>query len=370
LISEEYHLVTEYSILIADDDPSTLQLLTDLLKNNGFQVTATSSGTEALEFYKQETPDIVLADLAMPEMNGMQLLGELKKYDPLAKVVIITAYSDKDTVAQAFRLGALEFLEKPLDPQLLISKLQDLLAREDRALEGDLQMMNLASIIQINCEERNQARLTLHHQGKIGVIYFKDGGMIHAETGDLSGDEAIYSLLSWDNGSFRLKMGVEPAIQTIQKSWSALLLEGMRRIDESTAGWSTEWDEAEAEEEDQQPEDTGNQIQKRIVKALSDIRDVQSALICSMDGTVIAQDKSIDPPAEAALGEFVQTKAELISGFMEAGLMERVVLSGSKKWIFMQSQGDNLIILTLAERSSVETVWRSVQTIYKRYRSA
>jgi predicted regulator of Ras-like GTPase activity (Roadblock/LC7/MglB family) len=144
----------------------------------------------------------------------------------------------------------------------------------------------------------------------------------------------------------------------------------MRRIDESTAGWSTEWDEAEAEEEDQQPEDTGNQIQNRIVKALSDIRDVQSALICSMDGTVIAQDKSIDPPAEAALGEFVQTKAELISGFMEAGLMERVVLSGSKKWIFMQSQGDNLIILTLAERSSVETVWRSVQTIYKRYRSA
>lgn len=360
--------MTQYSILIADDDPSTLQLLTDLLKSNGFQVTATSSGTEALKIYKQEAPDIVLADLAMPEMNGLQLLGELKEYDPLAKVVIITAYSDKDTIARAFRLGALEFLEKPLDPQLLVSKLLDLLAREDRALEGDLQMMSLASIIQINCEERNQAQLTLNYQGKVGVIFFKDGGMIHAETGDLSGDEAIYSLLSWENGSFRLKMGAEPANQTIHKGWSSLLLEGMRRIDESTAGWSPEWDEDA--DEDKQAEEANNQIQKRIVKALGSIRDVQSALICSLDGTVIAQDKSADTAAEVALGEFIQTKVELISGFMEAGLMERVILSGSEKRIFMHSQGDNLIILTLAKRASAETVWQSVQTIYKRYRSA
>jgi len=358
--------VTQYSILIADDDPSTLQLMTDLLKSNGFQVTATSSGTEALKIYKQETPDIVLADLAMPEMNGLQLLGVLKEYDPLAKVVIITAYSDKDTIARAFRLGALEFLEKPLDPQLLVSKLQDLLAREDRALEGDLQMMSLPSIIQINCEERNQAQLTLNYQGNVGVIFFKDGGMIHAETGDLSGDEAIYSLLSWENGSFRLKMGAEPANQTIHKGWSSLLLEGMRRIDESTAGWSPEWDE----DEDKPAEEANNQIQKRIVKALGSIRDVQSALICSLDGTVIAQDKSADTAAEAALGEFIQTEVELISGFLEAGLMERVVLSGSEKRIFMHSQGDNLIILTLAKRASAETVWQSVQTIYKRYRSA
>lgn len=357
--------MTQYSILIADDDPSTLQLLTDLLKSNGFQVTAASSGTEALKNYKQEAPDIVLADLAMPEMNGLQLLGELKEYDPLAKVVIITAYSDKDTIAKAFRLGALEFLEKPLDPQLLVSKLQDLLAREDRALEGDLQMMSLASIIQINCEERNQAQLTLNYQGKAGDIFFKDGGMIHAETGDLSGDEAIYSLLSWENGSFRLKMGAEPANLTIHKGWSSLLLEGMRRIDESTAGWSPEWDE----DEDKPAEEADNQIQKRIVKALGSIRDVQSALICSLDGTVIAQDKSSDTAAEAALGEFIQTKVELISGFMEAGLMERVVLSGAEKRIFMHSQGDNLIILTLAKRASAETVWKSVQTIYKRYRS-
>jgi len=327
--------VAQYSILIADDDPNTLQLLTGLLKNNGFQVTTTSSGTEALKIYEQEAPDIVLADLAMPEMNGMELLGELKKYDPLAKVVIVTAYSDKDTVAQAFRLGALEFLEKPLDPQLLVSKLLDLLAREDRALEGDLQTMSLASIIQINCEERNQAQLTLTYQGKVGDIYFKEGGMIHAETGNLSGDEAIYSLLNWENGSFRLKMGAEPANRTIHKGWSSLLLEGMRRIDESTAGWSPEWDA------DQQAEEVGNQIEERIVKALSGIRDVQSALICSLDGTVIAQDKIEDTAAEAALGEFIQTKVELISGFLEAGLMERVVLSGSEKRIFMQSQSDN-----------------------------
>lgn len=85
MIIEEYHLVAQHSILIADDDPNTLQLLTGLLKNNGFQVTTTSSGTEALKIYEQEAPDIVLADLAMPEMNGMELLGELKSMIPWRK---------------------------------------------------------------------------------------------------------------------------------------------------------------------------------------------------------------------------------------------------------------------------------------------
>ena len=53
--------MTRYSILIADDDPNILRLLTDLLRNNDFKVTAVSSGTEALKIYEQETPDLVLA---------------------------------------------------------------------------------------------------------------------------------------------------------------------------------------------------------------------------------------------------------------------------------------------------------------------
>lgn len=357
--------MSQYSILIADNDPNDTELLSEELKENGFEVTVVSSGGDALEFYQKESPDVVLTDLALPDMDGMQLLAVLKQFDPQSKVVITTAHGDKDAVARAFRMGAIEFLDKPLDPVFLVSKIRDLLAREDRALEGDLQLMSLASIIQINCEERNQAQLLLNLQGEEGIIYFNEGEIIHAEAGDLSGDEAVYTLLNWESGSFRLKMETEPPERTINKGWSALLLEGMRRIDETTAGWSPEWEE-EDDQPDTVPED---RLQERKVKALSNIRDVQSAVILGPDGIVIAQDKSKDPEVEGSLGEFIQDKAELINGFLDGGGLERAVLSGSDKRIFLQPLGNKLILLTLTIRSSTETVWDSVQTINRRYRS-
>ena len=131
--------------------------------------------------------------------TGMQLLEELRQYDPASKVILTTSASDKDMVTRAFRLGALDILEKPLEPEFLISKIGELLAREDRALAGNLRTMSLASIVQINCEERNQAQLTLNHLGQSGSIYFKNGEMIHAETAGIAGEEAVYALLGWEN---------------------------------------------------------------------------------------------------------------------------------------------------------------------------
>lgn len=355
----------QYSILIAEGDPDIIQYLSGTLLANGFDTSSTSSGANALELYKKDTPDLVIADMAISEFDGLRLLEELRAYDPNARVILTTASASKEVIARGFRLGALDILEKPLEPEFLISKIRELLAREDRALEGNLQMMSLASIIQINCEERNQAQLTLNHLGQDGTIFFKDGEMIHAESAGFTGEEAIYSLLRWENGSFQLKMGVEPRQRTINKSWSGVLLEGMRRIDESTAGWSPDWDEEDTspEEEQEQP----NQLQERIVKALRSIRDVESALICSDDGTVLAQDNSKDPQSDAELGGIIFEQAESIGGFLEGGEFQRAVLSGSKNRFYVQQKNENVLFLNLSIRSSADSVFESVETVHKRY---
>ena len=70
------------------------------------------------------------------------------------------------------------------------------------------------------------------------------------------------------------------------------------------------------------------------------------------------------------MGRFIQEKAELIGGYLDAGEMERTVLTGSEKRIYLQRNDDKLILLTLGKRSSTETVFESVQTIHKRYWSA
>ena len=358
--------MAQYSIIIANGDRETLQYLSGTLIANGFESMATSSGADALDLYKEESPDLVVVDMVLSDMNGMQLLEGLKKYDSNARVIITTAYADKESVARAFRMGALEFLEKPLDPAFFIEKIQDLLAREDRALEGNLKMMSLASIIQINCEERNRAQLTLNHQGNEGTIFFQDGEMIHAESGNLSGEDAIYSLLTWENGSFQVKMGLEPESRTIDKPWSGLLLEGMRRIDESTAGWTSEW-----EEENIPPHvNQGSDVPEKISKAICSHRDVQSSLIISPDGTIITQEQSEDPDGESNLAVFIQEKADLIGSLLEAGVFERAVLTGSNKRMYLQSLDDSCLVLSLSVRSSAESVFESINMIQKRYQAA
>jgi CheY-like chemotaxis protein/predicted regulator of Ras-like GTPase activity (Roadblock/LC7/MglB family) len=358
--------VASYSILIADGDPDFIQYLSGTLKANGFKSAGTSAGANALMIYKNDAPDLVVVDAELADMTGLQLLENIRRYDPRAKMILTTTSAEKELIARAFRMGTLDVLEKPLEPEFLITKIRELIAREDRALEGNLQMMSLASIIQINCEERNLAQLSLHSPGKSGSIYFKDGEMIHAESGELSGEEAIYSLLGWESGTFQLKMGMEPGLRTIEKPWSGILLEGMRRIDESTAAWSPDWDQQLTE--DQPAASPQVSLEEKIVKAIAALRDVESALICEKDGAVIAQSQPLPPEADPALGSYIREKADSIGGFLNGGALEWVVLSGSKKRIYLQVQDDHLILLVLAKRASAESIYEEVKTIHKRYR--
>ena len=355
--------MVQYSVLIADGDPDYIQYLAGTLKANGFDATGTSSGTNALQIYKKDSPDLVIADLAVPELNGLDLLQQLKEFNPKAKVILTASTTTKELFARAFRMGALDVLEKPIDIEFLTHKVRELLSREDRALEGNLKMMSLASIIQINCEERNQAQLILNYQGREGTIYFKGGEMIHAEMEDLSGEEAVFALLAWNEGEFQLKMGADPSFRTIEKPWSGVLLEGMRRIDESTAGWSPDWED----EEELPPPSVQDDLARRVIKSIENIRDVGDSLICGLDGTILAREMTGDGEEMRTLAVFLKDKGDLIGGFLEGGRLERVVLSGAKKRLYLQHRGEHLLLLDLTAKASAETINESVEMIYKRY---
>jgi CheY-like chemotaxis protein len=307
-----------------------------------------------------------VADLNLTELNGLSLLGELRAFDPQAKVILTTTLADKELITRAFRMGALDVLEKPLDFEFLTNKIREVVSREDRALEGTLQMMSLASIVQINCEERNQAQLILNYQGQTGSIYFQDGEMIHAEINDMTGEEAVYELLGWENGTFQLRMGAQPSLRTITGPWSGIILEGMRRIDESTAGWSPDWED----EEDIQEDDQEKQLQERIAKAILNTKEVTAVLICKPDGTVIAHENYSDPENVTQLVRQFFEKADSIGGFLDGRDLTRVVMTGTDNRFYLHIMGNYWLLLTLSKRSSAETVFESVQTIQKRYQSA
>jgi two-component system nitrogen regulation response regulator NtrX len=102
------------SILIVDDEPSIVQSLKGILSDEGFAVLNASNGYEALKIIEQESPDLVLLDVWMPGIDGIETLKEIKKNNQHIQVVIITGHGTIDTAVQATKLGAYDFIEKPL----------------------------------------------------------------------------------------------------------------------------------------------------------------------------------------------------------------------------------------------------------------
>ena len=103
------------SILIVDDEPSILQSLSGLLTDEGFEVITADNGYEALKIIDAETPDLVLLDIWMPGIDGIETLKEIKKSSASLPVIIITGHGNVETAVKATKLGAFDLIEKPLN---------------------------------------------------------------------------------------------------------------------------------------------------------------------------------------------------------------------------------------------------------------
>lgn len=107
------------SILIVDDEPDVLLVLGEYLSKEGFKVMTCQSGAQAIEKLKGNKADLALLDMAMPGLNGIETLRELKAIDPQLPTIMITAYRDAEKVVEAFRLGAYDCIFKPFDLKYL-----------------------------------------------------------------------------------------------------------------------------------------------------------------------------------------------------------------------------------------------------------
>ena len=108
-----------YKILIADDEPSHRRVLRDAVARLGHDVITAINGVEAIALFEGETPDLVLLDMKMPEMDGFAALAELRQRDPNVLVVMVTAYGTIEGAVQAIKSGAFDFLAKPIDNEHL-----------------------------------------------------------------------------------------------------------------------------------------------------------------------------------------------------------------------------------------------------------
>jgi DNA-binding response OmpR family regulator len=107
------------SILVVDDESNIRLMLRTSLESEGYAVTEAADGREALDEIHRSTPDLVVLDLNMPRLDGMAVLEQMKHDGPKPRVIVLTAFGSIATAVKATRLGALDFLEKPVTPSVL-----------------------------------------------------------------------------------------------------------------------------------------------------------------------------------------------------------------------------------------------------------
>ncbi len=116
-------------ILVVDDEPRQRDILQMILESEGYLTSAAGNGRQALEAATEEACDVVLTDLKMPDMSGIQLLEALLKSQPNACVVLMTAHGSIDSAVEAMRRGAFDYLTKPFNRDALLLSLRRAMER-------------------------------------------------------------------------------------------------------------------------------------------------------------------------------------------------------------------------------------------------
>ncbi|EFK09903.1 response regulator receiver domain protein [delta proteobacterium NaphS2] len=122
-------------VLLVDDEEDFVEMLSLRLKEAGEQVSTAYSGKACLDILAQDHIDVVILDIRMPGMDGMETLGEIKKRFPLVEVIMLTGHGSAETAVDGMKLGAFDYLMKPADFEELTHKLQGARRRKDEQEE-------------------------------------------------------------------------------------------------------------------------------------------------------------------------------------------------------------------------------------------
>jgi putative nucleotidyltransferase with HDIG domain len=136
------------NILVVDDEEAIREVVSTMLESKGYQCTAVSNGRAAQDQVKRVTPDLVLSDMIMPEMDGIKLLDWLRQYDPEVPVIMVTAIHDISTALEAIRRGAYDYILKPFEKDQLFLGVGRALQHRRLVMENRTYQRNLEQLVE------------------------------------------------------------------------------------------------------------------------------------------------------------------------------------------------------------------------------
>ena len=201
---------------------------------------------------------------------------------------------------------------------------QPALSPEQHGFVGAVSGLSLADIIQVKGGNRYSGCLVVEHAGNTGVIFFRDGDIVHTEQGNLDGEEAFYTVMGWAGGTFRSEPKILTTSRTIDQPTGFLILEALRRMDEAKQ-------RIKPQESNSSTEGTG---MSDISTKLSVIPDIEQALLMTKDGVVV-DDTSYQAELLGANGLFLAFFSKQVGSQFGIGEFKSATVHGNEHHLLL-----------------------------------
>lgn len=228
---EQYIAKNIKTVLIVDDEKLFLSSLKEglLAFAEEFSVITANNGQKAIEKLNQQDVDLVVTDLKMPEMDGFQLLTQMIKDYPHIPVIVMTAFGTPDIEKNIEELEAFDYLEKPIDFQLLADKIRNGINKHS---DGHLKGIMLFSFLQLLQVEKKTCVLKVKSQEKKGILYFLKGELIDASYNKSVGETAAFEIVCWEDAEIEIVKVSKKLHRRIAKPLQNILMEAAQKNDE------------------------------------------------------------------------------------------------------------------------------------------
>jgi CheY-like chemotaxis protein len=227
-------------ILLLDDDKDLLELYREILSQlpSRPEIFTSTTGARAIAMLAAEPFTLLVSDLNMPKMDGLQVLSIVRKKFPELRTVVLTSVLDEQFRSRVYSLGVDLFWQKPASGEEIkhfLECLESLLGRESQNGFRGVHSKSLVDIIQLECLSQNSTVLKIINGPLVGRIWVQGGEVMDAATDDLGGEEAFHRILSWKAGNFEALPSEPNHARTIFSPYQGLLLETAQAHDENFA---------------------------------------------------------------------------------------------------------------------------------------
>ncbi|HZE89881.1 MAG TPA: response regulator, partial [Verrucomicrobiae bacterium] len=232
------------TVLIVDDSPLIRQVVADAFLPSGYHVLMAADGAEALRKIAQNPPDLIVADILMPVMDGWKLCEEVRRAAETSQIpfIFLTTEQEANKKVRGLRMGADDYLTKPFSREELLARAEIILSRARKLkdaegagemLSGHTRHLSMADLLQILSLNGRTGVLKLQGAGgEEGRIYFREGRIVHAAVGRVAGEKALFRLMMWPETRFVLEDLPPSVAETIAATTSSVLMEGFTHWDE------------------------------------------------------------------------------------------------------------------------------------------